>query len=278
MQLAYNPGLFNPLSKKCEGKVKTFLAALMVLLLTAPVQAQWTKLPAPAIPKTADGKPNLSAPAPRAADGHPDLSGIWEQNGNRYTQNIAADLKPSDVPFQPWAKQLADSRADGSQSKGDPPANCLPQGVPRVNAAPPPWKIIQKPDLIVILYESHSVYRQIFLDGRELEDDYVPAWLGYSTGKWDGDTLVVETKGQNGKAWLDQMGKPATDAVHVTERFHRTDAGHMDLQITIDDPKAYTKPWTITEKVHLLTNTELMEDICNENNRDVNHLPGAALK
>ena len=254
------------------------LSGALLVLVTAPVQAQWKKLPAPAIPKTTDGKPNLSASAPRTADGHPDLTGIWEQNGNKYTQNLAADLKPADVPFQPWAKQLADARADGSQSKDDPPANCLPQGVPRVNNAPPPWKIIQTPNLIVILYESHTLYRQIFLDGRELSDDYVPAWLGYSTGKWDGDTLVVETKGQNGQAWLDQLGKPASDAIHVVERFHRKDAGHMELQITIDDPKAYTKPWAVTEQVHLLTDTELMEDICNENNRDLAHLAGAAHK
>jgi hypothetical protein len=248
------------------------------MLFSAPSHAQWKKLPAPAIPRTADGKPNLAAPAPRTPDGHPDLSGIWEQNGNRYTQNIAADLKAGEVPYQTWAKELADGRKDGSHSKEDPPANCLPQGVPRVNAAPPPWRIVQTPGLIVILYEAHTIWRQIFLDGRELADDYVPAWLGYSTGKWDGDTLVVDTKGQNGKSWLDQSGKPASDAIHVIERFHRKDAGHMDLQITIDDPKAYTKPWTVTEQVHLLTDTELMEDICNENNLDVGHLPGAALR
>jgi hypothetical protein len=248
------------------------------MFFSAPSQAQWKKLPAPAIPRTADGKPNLAAPAPRTPDGHPDLSGIWEQNGNKYTQNIAADLKPGEVPYQPWAKELADARKDGSHSREDSPANCLPQGVPRVNAAPPPWRIVQTPQLIVILYEAHTLWRQIFLDGRELADDYVPAWLGYSTGKWDGDTLVVDTRGQNGRTWLDQLGKPASDAIHVIERFHRNDAGHMELQITIDDPKAYTKPWTVTEQVHLLTETELMEDICNENNLDVGHLPGAALR
>ena len=254
------------------------LALAFALLFAAPLHAQWKKLPTPAIPHTADGKPNLSAPAPRTADGHPDLSGIWEQNGNRYTANIAVDLKPGEVPYQPWAKELADQRRDGSHSKEDPPANCLPQGVPRVNAAPPPWKIIQRSDLVVILYEAHMLYRQIFLDGRELAADAEPAWLGYSTGKWDGDTLVVDTRNQNGKSWLDQLGKPASDAIHVIERFHRKDAGHMDVQITIDDPKAYTKPWTVTEGVHLLTDTELMEDVCNENNRDVAHLPGTALK
>jgi len=146
--------------------------------------------------------------------------------------------------------------------------------VPRINAAPPPWKLIQTPGFIVIIYEASTLWRQIFLDGRELAEDFTPTWLGYSTGKWDGDTLVVDTRGFNGEAWLDQSGKPSTDALHVIERFRRKDLGHMDIQITIDDPKAYTKPWIVTEEVRLSTNTELLEFICNENNRDLEHLPG----
>ena len=259
--------------------MKTFLIALSVaavVVISAPVQAQWVKVPPPKIPLTADGKPNLSAPAPRLADGKPDLSGIWEQAaGGKYVQNIAADLKPEDVPFQPWAKALWDERKTGAHSREDQTAHCLPQGVPRINAAPPPWKIVQTPDFIVIVYEAFTLWRQIFLDGREMAEDANPSWLGYSTGKWEGDTLVVDTRGFNGKAWIDQSGKPSTEALHVIERFHRRDFGHMDLQITIDDPKAYTKPWTVTQQVRLLPNTELMEDVCNENNRDLEHLPGA---
>jgi len=259
--------------------MKTFLIALSVaavVVISAPVQAQWVKVPPPKIPRTADGKPNLSAPAPRLADGKPDLSGIWEQGaGGKYVQNIAADLKPEDVPFQPWAKALWDERKTGAHSREDQTAHCLPQGVPRINAAPPPWKIVQTPDFIVIVYEAFTLWRQIFLDGRGMAEDANPSWLGYSTGKWEGDTLVVDTRGFNGKAWIDQSGKPSTEALHVIERFHRRDFGHMDLQITIDDPKAYTKPWTVTQQVRLLPNTELMEDVCNENNRDLEHLPGA---
>jgi hypothetical protein len=259
--------------------MKTFLIALsvgVVGLVSAPVQAQWVKVPPPKIPRTADGKPNLSAPAPRLADGKPDLSGIWEQAaGGKYVQNIAADLKPEDVPFQPWAKALWDERKTGAHSREDQTAHCLPQGVPRINAAPPPWKIVQTPDFIVIVYEAFTLWRQIFLDGRQMAGDANPSWLGYSTGKWEGDTLVVDTRGFNGKAWIDQSGKPSTQALHVIERFHRRDFGHMDLQITIDDPKAYTKRWTVTQQVRLLPNTELMEDACNENNRDLEHLPGA---
>jgi hypothetical protein len=259
--------------------MKTFLIALSlgaVALVSAPVQAQWVKVPPPKIPRTAGGKPDLSAPAPRLPDGKPDLSGIWEQAaGGKYVQNIAADLKPEDVPFQPWAKELWNERKTGAYSREDQTAHCLPQGVPRINAAPPPWKIVQTPDFIVIVYEAFTLWRQIFLDGRQMAEDANPSWLGYSTGKWEGDTLVVETRGFNGKGWIDQSGKPSTEALHVIERFHRRDFGHMDLQITIDDPKAYTRAWTVTQQVRLLPNTELMEDACNENNRDLEHLPGA---
>jgi len=206
-------------------------------------------------------------------DGKPELSGIWEPKGG-YVANLALDLKPEEVPFQPWAAALYNERKDGSHSREDPPAHCLPQSVPRINAAPAPWKIIQTPGFIAILYEAFGIWRQIFLDGRELLPDFTPTWMGYSTGKWDGDTLVVDTRGFNGKAWLDQLGKPSTDALHVTERFRRKDFGHIDIQITIDDPKAYSRPWTVTEEVHLLTNTELMEFVCLENNVDLEHLPG----
>src|SRR5580704_5475155 len=244
------------------------------LLFSSSLVAQWKNLPTKGVPKGADGKVNLSAPAPRAPDGHPDLSGIWEPDANRYVRDLAADLKPEDVPFQPWAKALYDQRTDGSHEREDSDANCLPQGVPKIDAAPAPWKIVQTPGFIVIVYEAFNLWRQVFMDGRELDPDANPTWMGYSTGKWDGDTLVVDSRGFNGKAWLDQLGKPSTEALHVTERFRRKDFGHMNIQITIDDAKAYTKAWSVNEEVHLLTDTELLEFICNENNRDVGHLPG----
>jgi hypothetical protein len=271
--------------KNCEVKMKTrpslesvfvILPSIAILALAGPVYAQWVKIPN-SIPRAPDGKPNLSAPAPRLADGHPDLSGIWEAGSNKYVLNIASDLKPGDVPFQPWAKTLVDERADGSHSGEDPFANCLPQGVPRVNASPPPWKVIQKSDVIVVLYESANTWRQIFLDGRELGHDYPPTFLGYSTGKWDGDTLVVDTRGFNGKTWLDQTGKPTSDALHVTERFRRIDFSHMDIQITIDDPKVYTKPWTVRQQARLMPNTDVIENAC-ENNLDLQHLGGKFTK
>jgi hypothetical protein len=252
--------------------VAAFVAALVLIGL--PLQAQWLKVPPAKVPRTPDGKPDLSAAAPRLPDGKPDLSGIWEPSSNKYVQNLAADLKPEDVPFQPWAKALFNERKTGAHSKEDQPAHCLPQGVPRIDAAPAPWKVVQTPGFIVVVYEAFNLWRQIFLDGRELAEDAPSTWLGYSTGKWDGDTLLVDTRGFNGRAWTDQLGKPSSEALHVIERFRRKDFGHMDIQITIDDPKVYTKPWTITEQVRLLPDTELMEAICNENNRDLEHLPG----
>jgi len=249
-----------------------------ITVFCAIVHAQWVKVPTANTPLGADGKPNLTATAPRLPDGKPDLSGIWEPISPKYLRDLAADLKPGEVPYQPWAKALVDSRADGSHAREESDANCLPQGIPKIAAAPAPWKIIQSAGTIVILHEAFNLWRQVFLDGRQFAEDLNPSWLGYSIGKWDGDTLVVESKGFNGKTWLDQAGKPTTEALHVTERYRRKNFGTMEIQITIDDPKAYTKPWTVTEEVRLVLNTDLLEFICNENNRDLAHLPGNALQ
>ena len=259
--------------------MKTLAASLMTLtVFCAIVHAQWVKVPAAKTPLGADGKPNLTAPAPRLPDGKADLSGIWEPISPKYLRDLAADLKPGEVPYQPWAKALVDSRADGSHAREESDANCLPQGIPKIAAAPAPWKIIQSPGTIVILHEAFNLWRQVFLDGRQFAEDLNPSWLGYSIGKWDGDTLVVDSKGFNGKTWLDQAGKPTTEALHVTERYRRKNFGTLEIQITIDDPKAYTKPWSVTEEVRLVLNTDLLEFICNENNRDLVHLPGSSLQ
>lgn len=246
------------------------LAALFATGMLA--QAQWLNVLMRGVPLTPDGKPDLTAPVPRTPDGKPDLSGIWDPNP-KYVRDLASDLKPGEVPFQPWAEAVFNERKTGAHSKEEPDANCLPQGVPKIDTAPAPWKVLQAPGEVVILYEAFTQYRQIFTDGRNLPKDPNPTWFGYSVGHWEGDTLVVETTGFNGKGtWLDQLGHPSTDALHVTERFHRTDFGHMQIQITIDDPKAYTKPWTITEDPKLNPSTELLEFVCNENERDVRHM------
>lgn len=249
-------------------------SSLVVLLLAVPLvsPAQWLKLRDDDIPRTKDGKPNLSAPAPRSADGRVNLEGIWKVPGPKYLLNLAADLQPNAVPMQPWAAKLTKERMTGADAVEEPDANCLPQGVPKINVTPVPFKIVEEPDEVIILYEAFGIYRQIFTDGRALPKDPNPTWMGYSVGKWDKDSLVVTTAGFNGKTWLDQAGHPASDALTVTERFRRPDFGHLTIEVTIDDPKAYTRPWTVTESMDLLPDTELLEFICNENNRDLPHL------
>jgi hypothetical protein len=250
------------------------IASSGLLLICPPVPAQWLDYPSHGIPRTPDGKPNLTASVPRTADDKPDLSGIWRQpNGVKYTINLAADLKPGDVLLQPPAAELY-NRRQSTLSKDDPVGYCKLPGVPQMSAVPYPYKIIQNPGLIVILFEAFATFRQIFTDGRSLPTDPNPTWMGYSVGRWEGDTLVVESAGFNDSTWLDTGGHPHTDALHVTERYHRRDLGHMDLQITINDPKAYTKPWTVSYPLQLLPDTELLEYVCNENNKDIQHLVG----
>ena len=237
------------------------------------VTAQWVNYVTSGIPRTADGKPNLSAPAPRALDGKPDLSGLWKAPNGKYLFNLAADLKPEEVPFQPWAAALFQQRQD-NLAKDRPTGRCLPHGVPdQMAVSGYPFKIIQTPGLVVILYEEMTHFRQIFLDGRALEKDPNPALVGYSVGRWEGDTLVADTTGFNDKSWLDDPGHPHTASLRITERFRRKDLGHLEIQITIDDPEAYTKAWTVTESFNLLPDTEILENIC-ENEKDVSHLVG----
>ncbi|MBV9508081.1 MAG: hypothetical protein JO323_24070 [Acidobacteriia bacterium] len=235
--------------------------------------AQWLDYPTPGIPRTPDGKPNLSAPAPRAPGGKPDLSGVWRgPGGGSYDRNVARDLKPSDI--QPWAEALYQQRVR-EMGKDAPRANCLPDPFPyyqMVDLA----RFVQTPGLIVVLYQgtTNSVHRTIFTDGRPLPVDPNPAWMGYSVGKWEGDTLVVTTAGFNDRGWLDIEGHPHTEALRITERFHRRDFGHMDLEMTIDDPKTFTHPFSFHIDKTLVPDTDLLESIC-ENDRSVPHMLGA---
>ena len=237
--------------------------------------AQWLNYRSPSIPRTRNGEANLGAPAPQTRDGKPDLSGVWSTTA--YFFDLAKDLKPEEVAMLPWAKTLQQQR-ETNDHKDDPMAACMPPGVPRIDTsnsgdALHPFKIVQTPALIVLLYETsvNSNFRQIFLDGRPLPRDPQPTWLGYSAGRWEGKTLVVETIGFNGRVWLDTgKGHPQTEAAHVTERFTRRDFGHLDLEVTIDDPKAYEKPWRVKMPVVLLPDTDLIETTC-ENEKDVQH-------
>ena len=247
--------------------------SLIALLAVSSASAQWVKLPTQGIPRGADGKPNLTAPAPRTADRKPDLSGVWHSTGAKYLINIAADFKPGELPIQPWAEQLTNERRTFAHANEESDVKCLPPGVPKIYAAPNPFKIIQQPNLIVMLYETFGLFRQVFMDGREPAKEPVTAWLGYSTGKWDGDVLVVDSVGFNGQTWLDKVGHPTSEALHVTERYRRVDYGHLEIQATVDDPKVFTKPWSVTAMMQLHPEDELMELVC-ENEKDVAHMPG----
>jgi len=246
-------------------KAQHMLLPVVAAFLIAPAtQAQWINYPTPGIPRTADGKPDLSAPVPKAADGHPDLSGVWSSD-SRPLQVIAPSAS---IPFQPWSEKLSQERANGARGKDDPAAHCVP-GMPKLLVLPYPYKIAQFPGMMVMLYEGFTTFGQIFTDGRALPRDPQPAWLGYSVGKWDRDTFVVDTIGVNENTWLDNAGRPHSDAMHLTERYHRTDFGHMDMQLTIDDPKAYTKPWNSVRTWYLRPDWEIMEYSCEENNKDL---------
>ena len=248
--------------------------ALLLIACAVPAAAQWFNVRNPDIPRHPDGTPNLEAPAPQLAGGTPDLTGIWRQpNGIKYTVNLDADLPPGTVQMTPEGARLYKERQD-NLSKDDPVGYCLYPGVPQMNAVPYPYNILQTPGQITILYEAFRTFREIFTDGRAHPQDPNPAWFGYSIGHWEGDTLVVETMGLNGKTWVDTGGHPSTDKLRVTERWRRRDFGHIELETTVDDPGSYLKPWTVKYELRLMPDTELLEYLCTENNKDVEHLVG----
>jgi hypothetical protein len=243
----------------------------MILLVSLPLMGQWPNHPTPGVPRMADGKPNLSAPAPRLTDGKPDLSGVWAVRNGNALFHITGDLKPEEI--RPWAAAIYQQREDDFRRDTDGIA-CLPPGPKAgIGVGGTPMKILQMPNLVAVLYEYHTIFRQIFMDGRALPEDPNPTWMGYSVGHWDGDTLVVTTAGYNDRTTLDLAGHPHTEALRLTERYHRRDAGHLDLQVTFDDPKAYTRPWTLPVEFDLIPDGDLIEYIC-ENERDKAHLVG----
>jgi hypothetical protein len=277
---------------------KVFGAAAMLLASSSGLFAQWPAHPTPGVPQNADGKRDLMGPAPRTPDGKPDLSGIWKfvdspdarpgtppPPGTRSAGigvripgllqffDIGSTLKDG-LPFQPWAAELRSQRV-ARNNMDNPDAHCLPIGLLQLDTHPEPRKIIQSPKLIVILYEANAGVRQIFLDGRPLPGkDAEPWWYGYSTGKWDGDTLVVESSGFRNDGWLDVEGSPLTESGKMTERFRRVNYGNMEIEITVDDPKAYTKPWTVKVNHRIMLDTDLIEFVCQENEKDAQHMTG----
>lgn len=253
-----------------------FASATLAVALSASLGAQWLNQPTAGIPRTPDGRPNLTAPAPRTPDGKPDLSGLWTKISPKYNRNIAADLKPGDI--QPWAEALVEQRRENLE-KDYMNVQCVPLGPGYVTAGDTTGaemiKIVQTPTLIVIL-NPDLTYRQIYMDGRKLEQAPNPSWMGYSVGHWDGDTLVVDSFGFNNRTWLDHDGHPHTEALRMTERYRRRNLGNLDLEVTLSDPGAYTQPWTVKARAELAADTEMLEWVCNDNPRNVEHWVGKA--
>jgi len=289
------------------------LATVAFVILGTPLAsthlaAQWLKYPTVGVPRKADGKVDMSAPAPRMADGKPDFSGIWttaEPNGrrteglsspkeapgprepqspsggqspgdasaitaSRQMANIGVDL-PGGLPYQPWLVPIVKERTD-NLAKDDPHIKCLPDNFLRAYGLPHLLKFVHTPNLLVMLNEMNAGYRQIFTDARPLPEDPTPSWQGYSSGKWTGDTLVIDTIGLRDDTWIDWSGSVVTQAAKVREQIRRPDFGHLEIQVTVDDPKAYTKPWTVTLKQRIVVDAELIDEICLENEQSLKHM------
>jgi hypothetical protein len=276
----------------CAGGLMAILIALSPSL-----SAQWPKYPTPGVPRTASGAPILDAPAPRTPDGKPDLSGLWmrfrgEGGGANPTPipapagtppvatffDIGAGF-PGGLPFQPWAAELKKTRNDAN-SKDNPDAHCLPMGFMQFHLHPQPRRMIQTPGLTTILYEANYGLRYIYTDGRPLppNGEPQPFWYGYSVGKWDGDTFFVETNNLRDAGWLDVRGSPYSDQVKITEKFRRVNFGKLEIDITVDDPKAYTKPFTVRVNQEIMVDSEMIEFICNENNHFLEYLNPGQIK
>jgi len=254
-----------------DAMTRSILAVVIFLATAAPAAAQWLNYPTPDLPRSADGKPNLAAPTPRMPDGRPDLSGHWMMNGLGYVFNILGDAK---VEMQPWAREVYAKRSIGF-AKDSPDSNCLPPGPNAGLFGMEPVKFVQTKNLLLLLYEGAPT-RQVFLDGRPLPKDPSPTWMGYSVGHFEGDTLVIDTIGYNDRTWLDITGHPHTEALHVVERFTRLNTGAMKLEMTFDDPKTYSRPWTINVDIGLAPDTELLEFVCNENEKSSTRYTGDA--
>jgi hypothetical protein len=292
--------------RRCYGTLVT----IGFVILSTPfawthLAAQWLKYPTAGVPRKADRKVDMSAPSPRLANGKPDFSGIWitgdpnrparggpgpgetpgagdpqgagvisdsasEIPASRQMSNIGVDL-PGGLPYQPWLVPIVRERT-ANKAKDDPHIRCLPDNFLRAYGLPHLLKFVHQPDLLVVLDEMNAGYRQVFTDARPLPEDPTPSWQGYSSGKWSGDTLVIDTIGLRDDTWIDWNGSVLTRAAKVREQIRRPDFGHLEIQVTVDDPMAYTKPWTVTLKQRIVVDPELLDEICLANERDFRHL------
>ena len=274
----------------------TIVATILCTGAVISGHAQWLNHPTAGVPMK-DGTANLSAPAPRTADGKPDLSGVWTTDStpaeemtrlfpgldalavpgddprflHKYFMNVFADIKPEETPLSPQGAKIFLPRAK-TMSRDSPTSHCLPAGVPMGDLLPAPRRFIQLPGLLVVLYDGINPQRMIYTDGRKHVADPLPTWMGYSVGTWDGDTLVVDSRGFNDRTWLDAFGHPRTESMHIVERIRRRDVGHIDVQMTFDDSGAYTKPFSIRFTQTLQPNMDIIEGVCAENEKDRAHL------
>jgi hypothetical protein len=246
---------------------------LILFAFRLPAWAQWDPHRSTNVPRTSDGKVDLKAPPRRTADGKIDLSGLWTPTSVKYLLNLAADLEPGKLPLQPWAAKVYEERIE-TNGKDHPGVRCLPSGIPEKLSVPDGIKIVHTPDVTLFLWDSRTIFRQVFTDGRSFPNDPQPTWMGYSIGHWEGETFVVETIGQNGKTWLDMRGLPGTESLRVVERYTRPSIGRINIDVTIDDPKAYTRPWDVRLTWELMPDLELIESICEENSKDLEHMVG----
>ena len=279
--------------------MRSALVLVVCCLFVTVAQAQWLNYPAPGVPRTKDGKVNLTAPMPKTPDGKPDLSGVWHVQptglaemkrlfGNdvdvvqvpgmevdtisKYAISVFMDFKPGEAPVQKHVAEALASHQKRSDSGLDNLTRCLPASIPLATLLSEVTKIVQTPGLTLVMHEIDNATRQIYTDGRPHPKDPNPSWLGYSTGRWENDTLVVETVGFNGKAPLDISGSPRSESMRITERYRRRDVGHLDVAITFDDPVNYTKPFTINVTHELQPDTDILEYFCNENEKDRAHM------
>ena len=261
-----------------------FIALLSSSLAAVPAAAQWIGYATAGVPRTADGKVDMAAPAPRMQDGKPDFSGIWisakqnedvasdghDLNSSRYMQNFGRDMEGG-LPYQAWQLPIVKERTE-NLAIDDPHIRCLPDSFPRAYGLPHMLKFVHKPDLLVVLNEMNAGYRQIFTDARPLPEAPAPAWQGYSSAKWSGDTLVVDTIGMRDDTWIDWNGSVVTEAAKIREEIRRPDFGHLEITATVDDPKAYTEPWTVTFRQRIVVDAELIDEICLENEQFVQRM------
>ena len=265
---------------------RVLLGSVLIAIVSVPAVSigQWLRYPTADVPRNADGTPNLTAAAPRLPDGKPDFSGLWhvamrnpcnaalnrfsgctEIGGSPLARDLGVNL-PGGLPYQPWAAEIVKQRA-ADDSRDDPHVRCLPDNPPRHWGLPHLNKIVHTPKLLVVLYEVNAMYRQIFTDGRPLPEDPTPGWNGYSTARWEGDTLVVQTIGFRDSLWIDLHGSPMSDAAKMTEQLRRPDYGTLEVEITVDDPKVYTRPWTVRMDQVIELDTDLIDEFCLENEK-----------